>query len=120
MIIGFGGLIENGKDGIYGFRKSFGRVCIAEKDTGAGVIEIERRQAKLWDWETWFWMWTTRQIIVADLIVRGPDEFSKTLGVPTHNVRVYLPFVLPLWSDEPSPLGEWEEEREWVQWGRRT
>lgn len=80
MIIGFGGLVENGKDAIYGFGKSFGRVCIAEKDIGARVIEIEGRQAKLWSWETWFWMWTTSQIIVADLIVRAPDGIVKTLG----------------------------------------
>ena len=59
MIVAFGRLIENGKDGIYGFAKRFERVCIIEKDIGARVIEIECREAKLCSWEIWFGVWTT-------------------------------------------------------------
>ena len=73
MIVGFGRLIENRKDGVYGFGKSFGRVHISEKDIGAGVIEVEGREAKLWSWETWFWMWKISQLTVADLVVRATD-----------------------------------------------
>lgn len=65
MIVGFGGLIENGKDGVYGCRKSLGRVYIAEEDIGAGVIKIKGREAKLWSWETGFRMWTITRFIVA-------------------------------------------------------
>lgn len=32
VIIGFGGLIEDGKDGVYSFGEMLGRVCVAEKD----------------------------------------------------------------------------------------
>ena len=38
------------------------------------MIEIEGREAKLWSWETWFWMWTTNSFTVADLVVRAPDR----------------------------------------------
>lgn len=58
-MIGFGGLIEKGEDDVYGFGKGFGRVRIAEKDIGAGVIEIEGREAKLRSRETWLRMWTS-------------------------------------------------------------
>ena len=78
MIVGFGGLIKNGEDSVYGFGKGFGRVGIVEKDTGAGVIEIEGREAKLWNWETRFWMWTTSQLTVADLVVRATDRSPGT------------------------------------------
>ena len=53
MTISFSGLVEDGKDGVYGFGKSFRRVGIVEKHTGTGVIEIEGREAKLWGWKAW-------------------------------------------------------------------
>lgn len=88
MIVGFGGLIENGKDGVYGCRKSLGRVYIAEEDIGAGVIKIKGREAKLWSWETGFRMWTITRFIVADSIVRALDEWLETNlnCVPLHSV----------------------------------
>ena len=79
MIVVFGGLVENGLDGVYGFGKSFERVRITKKDIGPRVIEIEGREAKLWGWETWFRMWTASRFPVADLIVRGSDRGSETL-----------------------------------------
>lgn len=41
MIVGFGRLIESGKDGVYGFGKSLGRICVTEKNIGARMIKIE-------------------------------------------------------------------------------
>ena len=79
MIVIFGGLIEDGKDCVHGFGKSFERVCIAEKYIGAGVIEIEGREAKLWIWEIGFWMWATGGFTVADLVVSTPDRSLETL-----------------------------------------
>ena len=61
MIVGFGGPIENGQYGVYSFRKSFGRVRVAEKDIGASVIQVERREAKFWRWKFWYWMGTRLQ-----------------------------------------------------------
>ena len=74
MIIGFGRLIENGEDGVYGFGKCFDRIGIIKKDIGARVIEIEGRKAKLWSWEIWFGMWTTGRSTVARLYVRAPSK----------------------------------------------
>lgn len=78
MIVGFGGLIENGKDGVDCLRKSFGRIRIAEKDIGARVIKVKGREAELWDWKGWFWMWTTSHFPVVDLVVRARDRSLKT------------------------------------------
>ena len=41
MIVGFCGLIENGKDGVYGLGQSFERISGTEEDIGPRVIEIE-------------------------------------------------------------------------------
>ena len=60
-IIGLCGLVENGKDGIYGLGQSFGRIRIIEEDIGPRVIEIETGEAKLWDWETRPGMWTSNR-----------------------------------------------------------
>lgn len=71
VVIGFGGLVENGEDGVHGFRKSFGWVGGSEKDIGAGMIKIEAGEAKLWGWELWLGMWTTTGIPAAGLIGRA-------------------------------------------------
>lgn len=59
VIVGFGWPVESGKDGVYSFGQSFGRVVIAEKDIGAGVIKVEGCEAELWSWEIRFGMRTT-------------------------------------------------------------
>ncbi len=77
MIVSFGWLIKSGKNGIYGFGESFGRVGISKEDIGAWVVKIEDREAKLWSWETWFGMWTTSQLAIADMAVRAPDRVFR-------------------------------------------
>ena len=79
MIIGFCGLVENGKDRVYGLGQSFGRIRIIEEDIGPRVIEIEAGEAKLWGWEIWLGMWTTIRFPIGDLVGRAPDEGSELL-----------------------------------------
>lgn len=73
MILACDRLIENGKDDVYGSGKSSGRIRITEEDIGPRMIEIESREAKLWDWGTWFGMWTTSRFPAGDLVGRDPD-----------------------------------------------
>ena len=76
-IIGFCGLIEDGKDGVYCLGQSFGRIGGIEEDIGPRVIEIKVREAKLWCWEIWLGMWTTTRFPVGGLVGRAPDEGSE-------------------------------------------
>ena len=90
MIVGFCWPIESGEDGVYGIGKSFGRVPVAEKDIGAGVVEIEGSETELWSWEIWFRIWTTNRFTVADLVVRSPDrllEIVKTYSASPSFLR---------------------------------
>ena len=84
MIIGFGGLVENGKHRVYGLGKSFGRIRVIEENIGPRVIKIKTRETELRSWETWFGMWTTIQTPVGGLVDRAPDrECLKCLLIPS-------------------------------------
>ena len=79
MIIGFCGLVENGKDGVYGLGQSLGRIRVIEEGIGPRVIEIEAGEAKLWSWETWLGMWTTIRFPIGGLVGTAPNEGSELL-----------------------------------------
>ena len=79
MIIGFCGLVENGKDGVYGLGQSFGRVHIIEEDIGSRMIKIEAGEAKLWGWEVWLGMWTTTRFPIGGLVGTAPDGGTESL-----------------------------------------
>ena len=79
MIIGFCGLVEMVKDGVYGLGQSFGRIHVIEEDIGPRVIEVEAGEAKLWGWETWLGMWTTTRFPIGGLVGTASDERSKLL-----------------------------------------
>ena len=106
MIVGSGGLVENGLDGIYGFGKGFERVQITEKDIGPRVIEIEGREAKFWGWETWFGMWTASRFPVADPIIRGPDQAPENLESTYSSPSSFL--RSPLWASSLGRMGRGE------------
>ena len=77
MIIGFCGLIKDGKDRVYGLGQSFARIGGTEKDTGSRMIEIKAGEAKLWCWEIWLGMWTTTRLPIGGLVGRASDEGSE-------------------------------------------
>ena len=79
MIIGFCGLVENGKDRVYGLGQRFGRIHIIEEDIGPRMVEIEAGEAKLRGWETWLGMWTTTRFPIGGLVGTAPDERTELL-----------------------------------------
>lgn len=91
MIVGCDRLIENGKDGVYGSGKNFGRIRITEENIGPRMVEIESREAKLWDWDVWFGMWTTSRFPAGDLVGRDPDKSVKGVSAAlTHPLQFSL------------------------------